>query len=278
MEILHQLQLTLWHFAPDILRSCIQLLILIVIFTPLELLCSIHAKQILRKAWLTDLAYYFLNGLFSKSLLVLPTTWLALLLAEAIPAEVRAWGTGLSLPARIAATMLVGEIGYYWGHRWMHEIPWLWRFHAIHHSAEGLDWLVNTRAHPVDMMFTRLCGFVPMYALGLVQPLGKSLDWVLLMVIFIGLLWGFFIHANLRWRFGWLEWLISTPAFHHWHHNKEGFAYYNKNYAPMLPCIDLIFGTFYLPKKQWPSLYGITEAMPANMLRQLLEPFAFRKR
>ena len=67
---------------------------------------------------------------------------------------------------------MAGEIGYYWGHRWSHEIPFLWRFHSIHHSAEEIDFLVNTRAHPFDMVFGRFCGLVPMYVLGLGGPVG----------------------------------------------------------------------------------------------------------
>jgi len=60
----------------------------------------------------------------------------------------------------------VNDFGAYWGHRASHHIPFLWRFHAIHHSAEHMDWLVNTRAHPVDMVFTRLSGLVPVYRAG----------------------------------------------------------------------------------------------------------------
>jgi len=108
----------------------------------------------------------------------------------------------MPLWARFGAAMVVGELGSYWGHRWMHQVPVLWRFHAIHHSAEEIDWLVNTRAHPVNLAFTRMCAFVPMYLLGLAQPLGNSLDLVPVLVTVAGTVWGFFIHSNVSWRFG----------------------------------------------------------------------------
>ncbi len=70
------------------------------------------------------------------------------------------------------------------------------------------------------MVFGRFCGLVPIYVLGLGGPVGPSGSLVPVLVALIGMVWGFFIHANLRWRFGPLEWLISTPAFHHWHHTE----------------------------------------------------------
>jgi sterol desaturase/sphingolipid hydroxylase (fatty acid hydroxylase superfamily) len=100
-------------------------------------------------------------------------------------------------------TELCEEFGYYWGHRWTHEIPFLWRFHSVHHSPIEVDWLVNSHARPLDIVFSRLCMLVPMYALELAQPLtGQHLDVVPLLVMLIGTAWGFFIHSNLRWRFG----------------------------------------------------------------------------
>ncbi len=166
---------------------------------------------------------------------------------------------------------MVGEFGFYWGHRWAHEIPMLWRFHAIHHSAEEMDWLVNTRAHPIDIVFVRLCGFVPMYALGLAQPLvGTAVDMVPLIVMLIATMWGFFVHANVRWRFGWLGLVISTPAFHHWHHTND--EYVNRNYASMLPLFDGLFGTWFLPREQWPQKYGIDSPQANGIAGQLLQP------
>jgi sterol desaturase/sphingolipid hydroxylase (fatty acid hydroxylase superfamily) len=176
----------------------------------------------------------------------------------------------MPLPLRFIAAIIVGECGAYWGHRWSHELPLLWRFHAIHHSAEAMDWLVNTRAHPLDLVFTRLCGLIPIYVLGLAQPTGNTFDMVPVLYALVGTVWSFFIHANLRWRFGWLERLVSTPAFHHWHHTKEGAI--NKNYAAIFPWVDQLFGTLHLPQKQWPLNYGIEEPMAPSLTGQLLYP------
>jgi len=166
--------------------------------------------------------------------------------------------------------LAVGEMGFYWGHRWSHEVPFLWQFHAIHQSAEHVDFMVSTRAHPVDMVFGRLCGLVPLYALGLAGPIGARGSAVPVAVLLAGRVWGYFIHANLRWRLGPLEWIVSSPAFHHWHHTLNGPI--NRNYASMLPWVDRMFGTFYLPKGQWPVAYGINGAIADSLGAQLVQP------
>jgi sterol desaturase/sphingolipid hydroxylase (fatty acid hydroxylase superfamily) len=265
------LQHRLLPFAADILRLAIWLLLLIVVFVPLEKLFSVYPQQIFRKSFPADLGYYFLNSLLPGMLLIAPTAFIAWGLHYIIPSGVHSWVAALPLQARLAAALVVGEFGFYWGHRWTHEIPLLWRFHSIHHSAEEIDWLVNTRAHPFDIVFVRLCGFVPMYALDLARPMqGKTLDTVPLLIMLVATLWGFFIHANLRWRFGWLGLLISTPAFHHWHHTND--EHVDKNYASMLPFLDKLFGTWYMPKKLWPQKYGIDTPLASGLAMQLLQP------
>lgn len=258
----------------DIVRLFVWLVLLMVIFVPLERLCALRPQKVFRKAFHTDLVYYFLSSLLPKLLLVLPMTLMAAGVHRVVPSAFYSWVSGLPLWLRLVAAMLVGEVGSYWGHRWSHEIPLLWRFHAIHHSAEEIDWLVNSRAHPVDILFTRLCDMVPMYVLGLAQPMGNKVDLVPVLVTVAGTMWGFFIHANVSWRFGWLEWLISSPAFHHWHHTNDGPERINKNYAPMLPWLDKCFGTFYLPKQQWPEKYGIDAPIASSLAGQLLNPLA----
>jgi sterol desaturase/sphingolipid hydroxylase (fatty acid hydroxylase superfamily) len=145
----------------------------------------------------------------------------------------------------------------------------LWRFHAIHHSAEHLDWLVNTRAHPFDMVFTRLSGLAPVYLLGLATTAGPHVDNGVAIVMIFGTVWTFFIHANIRVRLGPVEWLISSPAFHHWHHTND--EHRNRNFAFIFPIIDRVFGTAWLPR-YWPPVYGIDAKISPTLGGQFFDP------
>jgi sterol desaturase/sphingolipid hydroxylase (fatty acid hydroxylase superfamily) len=251
-------------------KLCAWLAIVVVIFVPLERLVAAHPQKVWRKGIGVDLGYYFLNGLLPAVLLSVPIGLLAWFVRHAVPDGVLAATAALPLWARMLAGLVAGEIGYYWGHRWSHEIPYLWRFHSIHHSAQEVDFLVNSRAHPVDMVFGRFCGLVPIYVLGLGGPVGPESSVVPVVATLFASVWGFFIHANLRWRFGQLEWLISTPAFHHWHHTLNGPI--NRNYSSTLPWLDRLFGTYYLPRNEWPEAYGIEAKLPDSLAGQLAYP------
>jgi len=255
----------------QVARAIIWVTILSAIFVPLEHLFSIHPAKLLYQGWATDLGWYFVNSLVTPLLLLGPVAaLLAMAVHAALPDSITDAAAALPLWARMAAAMMVGEIGFYWGHRWSHEIPLIWRFHAIHHSAEHVGFLVNTRAHPIDMMFTRMCGLALLYASGLASPVGPHPTLIPAMVLLVGSIWSFFIHANLRWRLGPLEQVISSPAFHHWHHTLDDHR--DHNYASMLPFLDRIFGTFYLPATAWPAGYGIQDAMPPELSNQFIEP------
>ncbi|WP_373540186.1 sterol desaturase family protein [Chamaesiphon sp.] len=260
--------------ALDVFRLCIWLVLLAIVFIPLERLCAQHQQPIFRKGLMTDLGYYFLNSIVPKFLLIVPMSIVAWSIHHYLPSGMYASVAALPVRVRFVLAIVVGEFGAYWGHRWSHEIPLLWRFHAVHHSAQEMDWLVNTRAHPLDMFFTRCCGLLPIYLLGLAQPMGTTVDLVPLVYAIVGTVWSFFVHANLSWRFGLLEQVVATPAFHHWHHTNDGAEYINKNYAAILPLMDILFGTIYLPTQRWPKQYGIEEQIAPDFGGQLLQPFA----
>jgi sterol desaturase/sphingolipid hydroxylase (fatty acid hydroxylase superfamily) len=247
------------------------LALVVAVFAPIEAIISLRPAKLFQKGWSLNLGWYFVNGLLTAFLLSVPMGLIAWLAHALIPAAVTDATAALPLWARMTAAMAVGEIGFYWGHRWTHEIKWLWRFHAVHHSAEHVNFLVTTRGHPVDIVFTRLCGMTLLYATGLTSVTGAHPELIPSLVLFLGSLWGWFIHANVRLRLGPLERLIATPAFHHWHHTFEDHK--DRNYAPMLPFMDMVFGTFYLPKT-WPERYGTDTYMPDTLVGQLIEPIA----
>jgi hypothetical protein len=246
------------------------LALLCLVLVPLERLWPVRRQPVLRPGILVDLGYYFLNSLLPALLLSLPVAALAWAVHRVVPYRVHAIAGELPFWARAVAGLVVGDLAYYWAHRMMHTVPWLWRFHAVHHSAEAVDFLVNTRVHPVETVVSRLSGLVPLYVLGLTGGAGAESLPLLVAIVLVGRGWGFFIHANLRCDLGPLGWILSTPAFHQWHH---AFAPADRNYASMLPWLDRLFGTYHMPKGAYPDRYGIDSVVAADLPSQLVEPF-----
>jgi len=259
-------------FIVDVGRLTIWLVLLVAIFGPLERLFALHPSKMWRKQSGVDLAWYFINSLLPAVVISMPLALLARVLSGINPggfySAVGTWPLWL----RILLMLFVSDVGAYWGHRALHG-PLLWRFHAIHHSAEHLDWLVNTRLHPIDMVVTRLSGLMPVYLLGLARSTGPHIDPTVAIVMIIGTLWTFFIHSNIRVRLGPLEWLVSSPVFHHWHHSND--LHRDQNFAFIFPVIDKIFGTAWLPK-YWPPDYGIKKQVPSTLAGQFFDPFSNR--
>lgn len=266
----------------QIVHLTVWLAILTLVFVTLEHFFTLRPAPGRRAELPRDIAYYFLNNILPTAVLALCGAVLASGVARLLPGQWVAWVGSWPIWARSLAVFVVAEIGYYWGHRWMHVSPFLWRFHAVHHAAEHVDWLTNTRAHPVDMIFGRLCGLLPAYALGLMQPVahgvaGGALPMIALVASqLFGIVWSFFIHANVRWRFGPFEHLLATPAFHHWHHTNDP-VFRDRNFASTLPILDRVFGTLHLPD-EFPEVYGIDAPISRSFTGQLLDPIAPRRR
>jgi sterol desaturase/sphingolipid hydroxylase (fatty acid hydroxylase superfamily) len=261
-------------FLSNVARLCAWLALLAAVFLPLERLFALHPRKFFGKSLAQDLGYYFINGLVPSLLMAAPLSLVAYGAHALVPARVHAEVAAWPIWERALAGLVVSEIGFYWGHRWAHAIPFLWRFHAIHHSAREIYFLISARAHPIDNAFIRLCGFVPVYVLGIATPLTRDGGTVSALLVIALTTWGFFIHSNLRWRLGPLEWLVATPHFHHWHHTLGEER--DRNFASMLPVMDWAFGTLHLPRGKWPAGYGIDAPVPASLGRQLAHPFVPR--
>jgi len=173
--------------------------------------------------------------------------------------------SGLPLALQFLLGFLVADLTGYAIHRLFHRHP-LWRFHAIHHSSTHLDWLSSVRVHPVNDAITSFLQLFPLVLLGFKPLIFASVG---PFFIFYGLL----LHSNVPWDFGPLRTIITSPAFHRWHHASEAHGI-DKNFAGLFPMWDLLFGTFYLPVGRQPSQFGITEAIPATFWQQLVWPFS----
>ena len=179
------------------------------------------------------------------------------------------WPRTWPMWGQVVLAVVVAEFGFYWAHRIAHEWPWLWRFHAVHHSVTRL-WIVNTgRFHFVDSFKSILIGMAILLALG--APM-EVMTWLSAITAYIGML----THCNVDMRFGALSWWFNTPELHRWHHSKD-LREGNKNYSENIMLWDHVFGTFYNTRDYRPPAdIGIQEAMPAGFVEQLVWPFKKR--
>jgi len=247
----------------------LNLIVYSVVFVPLERLFALRPQQhVFRRQWVVDLTYFFLNSLLIEVLTIVTLRPAALLFESLRIAEASGVGS-LPLIVQVPALMLVADFTQYWVHRSFHAVPLLWPFHAIHHSAEEMDWLAGSRLHLVDVIVTRGLTYIPIFVLGFSQS-------ALMVYVFLVAAQATFIHANVRWQFGPWRRLLATPAFHHWHHSAEPDAV-DKNFAVHTPVWDLLFGTYYLPDR-WPAQYGLHggRTVPRRWVTQFIYPFRRR--
>ncbi|WP_150111213.1 sterol desaturase family protein [Mesorhizobium opportunistum] len=240
-------------------------LISALIFIPVEQLLAARRQKILRKGIGNDAIYAIVNSIFTKVFMILVAAAALAAASMIVPHGVLRMVSGQAIWLQVVEIIIVGDLGVYIAHRAFHEIPALWKFHAIHHGIEELDWLATFRSHPVDVIATKAVSLAPVYFLGFS---GEAIGVYFLIYHWHSLL----LHANVRINVGPLKWLIATPQFHHWHHANQREAY-DKNFASQLSIIDAVFGTFQVQGTALPEKYGVDDAIPSSYLGQHGYPF-----
>ncbi|MCU0943631.1 MAG: sterol desaturase family protein, partial [Hydrogenophaga sp.] len=250
-------------FILDLLGSAL-------IFIFIEKLFALRKDQpVFRPEWQTDFHHFIVNHML-VGFMLLATNLLVHRLFGWVPTEgVQGWVAALPFWAALPLCILVADLAQYWTHRAYHEVPLLWRLHAVHHSTKHMDWMAGSRQHVIETIITRTAVLGPIFLLGFSK---EVIDAYIIVVGFQAV----FNHANVSVRLGPLRYLIVTPNFHHWHHSQDEEAL-DKNYAAHYAFLDHLFGTAVNSPRVWPERYGVLgDYVPKGFLKQLAFPFTWK--
>lgn len=236
-------------------------------FAPIErIFPHREGQRLFRIEWREDLFYYLISSMMVQAFTFLALAPQAYVNAHTSGwADFRLWVANLPWAVQFLAVIVLSDLFQYWYHRLFHKVPFLWGFHAVHHSAKAMDWLAGARMHFVEIVLLRGVTSLPLFTLGFSPSVMQA--YIGFVYIYSSLL-----HANLRGDFGRLGHWIATPRFHHWHHGLEKEAV-DVNFAIHLPLLDKLFGTFHLPEGRWPEGYGVPEKVPNGYWAQMKYPF-----
>ena len=222
----------------NLLHTALVFGVFFIMFLPLERLFALHQQKVFRAEWTIDVCFFLGQYLLFTTPVVACLVWIHTQLAWWDLTPFHSVWHETPYGVQLMTAIFLSDMCIYWGHRLSHQVPFLWRFHRVHHTAPDLDWLAAHREHPVDNLYTRTIENLPIFLLGF------PLETIAGFVMFRGL-WGLFIHSNINIKLGGLKYLIGSPHLHHWHHAKENP---HCNYANLMPLMDVIFGTYYEPK------------------------------
>ncbi len=176
------------------------------------------------------------------------------------------WPDAWPLAAQVCLMLLAADFPRYWLHRAFHGVPTMWRLHAVHHSPHQLYWLNVGRFHPIEKSIQYAVDSLP-FAL-----LGAPPETLAAYFVFYAIN-GFFQHSNCLVRLGPLNYVVSGPELHRWHHS-EVSAESNNNYGNNLIVWDVLFGTRWLPKGREVGVLGLhNRAYPLGFFPQMRTPF-----
>jgi sterol desaturase/sphingolipid hydroxylase (fatty acid hydroxylase superfamily) len=224
---------------------------------------------VFRPEWQTDFHHFIVNHMVVGFVLLATNLLVHKLFGWAAKDGIRFWVQGLNFWVALFLIVLVADLVQYWTHRAYHEVPLLWRLHAVHHSVKSMDWLAGSRQHILELIITRTLVLAPIYVLGFSK---EVIDAYIIIVGFQAV----FNHANVSVRLGPLRYVIVTPNFHHWHHSQDDDAI-DKNYAAHFAFLDYFFGTAVKSEREWPEQYGVVgDYVPNGFFKQLAFPFVWR--
>lgn len=233
-----------------------------VAFIPMEkVFPAKKGQKVFRPHWLLDACFFFGQYLLWGAAVLWVLSYFNNWLGDVIPFEIKEQVKAQPFWLQAIEVLILSDFLIYWAHRLQHNVPFLWRFHKVHHSAQHLDWLAAHREHPLDSVYTIGIINLPAFIVGF------PIETIAGIAAFRGI-WAIYIHSNVRLPIKPIRWLIGAPELHHWHHNLNRTT---GNYANLSPIMDILFGTYVCPDEE-PEEFGIEEETPKTYIGQLVEP------
>lgn len=234
------------------------------IFIPLEhTLPRSKQKKFLRENLKLDLIYMLTGYIAIVSLSTFFIYSVVSIFEGLIPETVKSLVGSQPIWFQTIILIVVGDLYYYSAHRLFHSVPFLWKFHSIHHSIRDMDWIAAHRTHPIDTAITNSGSFI-------IAILFNFSAASVIIFSFQFSLHSLLKHSNVQLGWGPLRWLYLTPTFHHWHHANVKEAY-DKNFSGQMPLWDVLFNTAIM-KTEGPEKYGVDDPVPLTFIQSLLYP------
>ena len=248
--------------------TSITLLLAAIVTTYFELKLPYETEWLpTRKDVWNDAIFMIIVQVILPKILAFAAAVLMVMMVDKYNFNTELWPGQWPIALQVTLMILIADFFRYWLHRFSHENSSLWKLHAVHHSPEKLYWLNVGRFHPVEKALQYLADALPFVLLGVKEEV------LALYLIFYGIN-GFFQHCNIDLKLGILNYVISGPELHRWHHScvvQES----NKNYGNNLIVWDLAFGTYLLPKERTVEQLGlINRSYPDDFGSQMQTPFS----
>lgn len=166
--------------------------------------------------------------------------------------------------------LVVADFVQWWVHVLLHRVPWLWKFHKVHHSVEQMGFAAHLRYHWMETIVYKTSLYLPL------TMIGFGIDDFFILHAFTVLI-GHLNHANVPFSYGPLRYVFNNPVMHIWHHAKvfPNSHPYGVNFGITLSIWDYIFKTAYIPSSGRDISLGFdqVENYPGSFWKQLVIPF-----
>lgn len=175
------------------------------------------------------------------------------------------WGVNLFL------YFIIADFVQWNVHRLLHMVPFLWKFHKVHHSVKEMGFAAHLRYHFLETFVYQTFKYM---ALSMLFGFDLSMGFI---VYSITVLIGHLNHSNLNLDYGPLKYVFNNPKMHIWHHAKELPAEHptGVNFGISLSLWDYLFKTSYIPSEGRDIELGFDddEQYPTTFWGQLIQPF-----